>query len=108
MFDQPFAIPALLFLVMALPLVLRLVPRNRFYGIRTRQALSDDGCWYEANRRGGLGVMLAGLIYLAVASVLPYDKADPRNFTTFAAHLAAFAGPLLLALLCGARCARKP
>ena len=107
MADQPFIIPALLFLASALPLALRLVPRNRFYGIRTRQTLSDDGCWYETNRRGGLGVMLASLVYLVAASVCPYDKADPRSFATFAVHLAAFAGPLLAALLYAARFGRK-
>jgi len=50
MTSQPFAVPALLLFVVAVPLVLGVVPRNRLYGVRTARSLSDDGVWYPANR----------------------------------------------------------
>ena len=50
MSTQPFFVPAVIILVVSLPLVLGLIPRNRVYGIRTRQTLSDDRTWYSVNR----------------------------------------------------------
>lgn len=38
-----------LFALVSLPLVFRKIPRNGFYGYRTRATLSSDFMWYEAN-----------------------------------------------------------
>src|SRR4029077_14059635 len=46
MTDQPFFIPSLLISLVAIPLVLGVIPRNRWYGIRTAQTLSDERVWY--------------------------------------------------------------
>jgi uncharacterized membrane protein len=53
MTHQPFFVPAVLIFVLAIPLVLGLIPRNRFYGVRTAKTLSRDDIWYRANRFGG-------------------------------------------------------
>jgi uncharacterized membrane protein len=98
MFAQPFAIPALLLFVVAVPLVLGLIPRNRLYGFRTAKTLSDDGIWYRVNRLAGFAVMIAGVVYGAVAAAWPYDRAAPDNFSIWLLHLAAFAGPLVVGL----------
>jgi hypothetical protein len=37
MSSQPFFVPAVIILVVSLPLILELIPRNRVYGIRTRK-----------------------------------------------------------------------
>jgi hypothetical protein len=42
MTDQPFFIPSLLLSALAFPLVLGMVPRNRWYGVRTAQTLADE------------------------------------------------------------------
>jgi hypothetical protein len=98
MFQAPFAIPSALFLVLGLPLVLGLVPPNPVYGLRTRRTLADPASWYRANRRGGLAMIAAGGLYLAVAAsgALPYR---PDDFGTFVAHLALFVGALALGLV---------
>jgi hypothetical protein len=38
-----------IFVMIAIPLILRKVPRNIIYGFRTRATLSGDFIWYEAN-----------------------------------------------------------
>lgn len=43
-----------------LPMWLRLVPRNRFYGFRTRQTLASDETWYEANALAGRDLVVGG------------------------------------------------
>ena len=41
--------------LVALPLALRKVQRNRAYGFRTPTTLSNDFLWYEANAHFGRG-----------------------------------------------------
>ena len=95
MFTQPFAIPALAFFILSIPLTLGLIPRNRLYGFRTRRTLADDAAWYRVNRFAGFAIMIASAIYGLAASARPYD----RDFSVWLLHLAAFAGPLALALI---------
>jgi uncharacterized membrane protein len=95
MFTQPFAIPALILLIVAVPLVLGVIPRNRLYGFRTRRTLTNDAVWYPVNRFAGFGIMIASAIYGAVAVARPYD----RDFSVWLLHLAAFAIPLVMAII---------
>ena len=98
MTGQPFAVPAALMLVLAVPLVLGVVPRNRFYGMRTRRTLADDAVWYPVNRVAGAALMLASIVYGAVAAGLPYDRMASDGFARWGIHLAAFVVPIAAAL----------
>ena len=60
-----------LFAILAIPLILRKVPRNVVYGFRTRATLEDDFIWFEANAHFGRGLLLSS-IFSAVAMVLLY------------------------------------
>jgi SdpI/YhfL family protein len=104
---QPFAIPALALFLVAVPLVLGLIPRNRFYGIRTAKTLSDDDVWYRVNRLGGVAVMVASAVYGGVAVVWPYDRSAPDNFSTWGLHLAGFIVPIIVGLSLAIRYAKR-
>jgi uncharacterized membrane protein len=104
MSTQPFFVPAVIILVVSLSLVLGLIPRNRVYGIRTRQTLSDDRTWYSVNRCGGGMILAASVFYLLVALISPYSGAA---LLAWPLHLAAFAGPLLVSALVIARYKRN-
>ncbi len=97
--SQPFFIPSVIFVLISVPVVLGLVPRNRLYGVRTRSTLSSDEIWYPANRHGGIVIMLASATYLVVARLDPYHLGAPDGFRVWLIHLVAFAGPLILAFL---------
>ncbi len=56
MSSQPFATPALLLAIAAMPLVFGLVPPNRFYGVRTAKTLSNSALWYRVNRFAAVGM----------------------------------------------------
>ncbi|MEJ2509598.1 MAG: SdpI family protein [Gammaproteobacteria bacterium] len=99
MSHPPFVVPAILLILLSVPLVLQLVPRNRFYGVRTRKSLSDDTTWYAVNRYGGWLFLLAGVIYLAVAAASPAGA--------WWIHLGVFAAPLIAALVLIARYQRR-
>jgi uncharacterized membrane protein len=77
---------ALLLIVSAVPLWMRLVPPNRFYGIRTRTTLGDEQRWYAANASAGFDLLVSGVILLA--AILLLDRlaaAWPPELRTLAA-----------------------
>ena len=85
-------------IVVSIPMMLRWVPMNRWYGVRTRKAFASDENWYEINAFGGKAFFLFGLFLVAVAwfgrDVLP----DPRDLLApFAMAVPALA--LLVVLL---------
>ena len=107
MFTQPFAIPALALFIVSLPLVVGVIPRNRYYGFRTRKTLTDEAAWYSVNRIAGVGVIFASAIYGGVALLWPYDRGATDNFSTWMIHLVGFVVPLIVALGLTARKAKQ-
>ncbi len=99
MLNQPFFIPAALFVILALPLILGLIPRQWAIGIRTPKTLSDNGIWLRANRFGGWVLLCVGLIYLAAAWMIPCTASCGVNFTQWLVHLSAFGLPVLTGLV---------
>jgi uncharacterized membrane protein len=95
MTDQPFFVPSLLISIVAIPLVLGLIPRNRWYGIRTAQTLSDERTWYRSNRFVGWAFLFSGIIYFAIARMFPTPKPAGSDFILWGLHLCAFALPLV-------------
>lgn len=85
---------ALITIGVSVPLVLRKVPPNVIYGVRTRKTLSDPRIWYEANYRGGIAFIMAGIAALLCWAVLMLlmdrsTAAVAGMFTCIAAMLAA-------------------
>jgi hypothetical protein len=86
-----------LFLVLAIPLVLRKVPRNRIYGFRTRATLKDDLLWFEANAHFGRRLVAASLFSVVAVFVLYYTAFSPEIFVY--AALGVIVAPALAAAL---------
>lgn len=59
-----------LYIAMGIPLALRKVKPNYWYGLRVPSALSDEKVWYEANTRFGKHLILLGLVVSIAAVVL--------------------------------------
>lgn len=57
-----FAVVGLVLTGISIPLIMRKVPPNNFYGCRTRKTLSDPKIWYEANHLSGMDFYIAGLV----------------------------------------------
>jgi uncharacterized membrane protein len=76
--------------LVSIPMMLDLVPRNRFYGFRTAATLASDATWYAANRFAGWALFIASI---ASALLLWKVPVDPN----YAAVL--FVLPLMIALL---------
>lgn len=65
-----FAVVGLVLIGISIPLILRKVPPNSFYGCRTRKTLSDPKIWYEANHISGRDFCLSGAIVLVAAMLM--------------------------------------
>ena len=84
---------AVLLILFALPLWRRMVPPNRFYGIRTRATLGDEERWYAVNASAGLDLLLSGIVLLAAILLLD------RLATTWPPELRTLAAAVLLVVL---------
>jgi hypothetical protein len=54
-------------MLVSIPMILRRVPMNRWYGVRTRKAYASEENWYEINAFGGKAFFVFGLLLVAVA-----------------------------------------
>ena len=69
--------PPLMIIFVSLPLVLGLIPRNGFYGIRVREAFASDASWYAINRLGSIALVGACLVWMAAAAYAPRPLVKP-------------------------------
>ena len=69
------------FVIIAIPLILRKVPRNVVYGFRTRATLENDFVWYEANAYFGKLFLISSLVSALLIVVLYFsDIVSMQNF----------------------------
>ncbi len=88
----------LVFALIAIPLVLRKIPRNGAYGFRTPTTLGNDFIWYEANAHFGRGLLVSSLVS-ALAVLAPYNLPGLSAEHFLKASIAALAVPPLVAAL---------
>lgn len=60
-----------LLVLLSIPLWLRWVPPNRFYGLRISATLRDKSVWYDASALSGRHLFLLGLLMVGLEFVLP-------------------------------------
>jgi uncharacterized membrane protein len=84
--------------IIAIPLILRKVPRNVVYGFRTRATLDNDSVWYEANAYFGRGILLSSLVSMLVIVFLYFSNLfSPLDYLK--ASIAALAVPPVVPVL---------
>ena len=67
---------ATLIAVLSIPLILRKIPMNHFYGVRFPQSYKSIANWYEINHIGGLTLLIATIpIYIAGVTGLVFADA---------------------------------
>ena len=79
-----------LLVLLSIPLILRWVPRNRFYGFRIPSTLANDSIWYDANALSGRHMLILGLLMVALEFVLPSTLRIPVLRTIGIVGVAAF------------------
>ncbi len=69
-------ITGMLFIGLGVPLALRKVSPNHWYGLRIPATLSDERVWFEANALFGKHLILIGIGIIGVAIILDVLVAD--------------------------------
>ena len=63
----------LLLIVLGIPLIFKLVPRNWLYGTRTPRTMwVAPETWYIQNQITGVALLVVGLVWLAVVTLRAY------------------------------------
>lgn len=57
--------------LLAIPLLLRRVPPNAFYGLRVPATYADEWVWYEANALAARDMLGLGVVLAVLALILP-------------------------------------
>jgi hypothetical protein len=84
----------LLTTAMAIPLILRKIPMNRYYGIRIPKAFKSDENWYDINAYGGKVLLVYG-VFLTLFGITAQDLAPSPTSIWMAVFIV---GPLLVIL----------
>jgi|GEM_PF-1556563 len=81
---------ALIFILTGLPLFLKKVKRNYFFGFRvTRYAMLDQEIWYAVNRRGGQHLLIiGGLLTICAALSIIFRQSVAAQSSLLYADLA--------------------
>ena len=96
----------LLFILIAIPLILRKVPPNPVYGFRTRATLTDEYNWYESNAYFGVRFVISSMISgVAVYLLYIYHELPPECFMK--AGLFCLIAPALIAIILTLRFSRS-
>lgn len=85
-------------LTLAIPLILRRVPPNAIYGVRTRAAFASESEWYRINSIGGHHLAVSGLLILIIGAVgffLPLSMFGAYSITAAIITLLAIFVPCL-------------
>jgi len=64
-------VPCAIVAAASIPLILKMIPPNRLYGLRTQQTLADRELWFRANRFAGWALLLAAGASAAVFVAIP-------------------------------------
>jgi|KBSMisStaDraftv2_1062788.scaffolds.fasta_scaffold60339_5 uncharacterized membrane protein len=67
----PFLIACAVIAAVSVPLILRAVPPNRWYGFRTTRTLSNEKLWFRANHFAGWAFLAAAGATAAVLVFAP-------------------------------------
>jgi uncharacterized membrane protein len=90
---------AALFALIAIPLILRKIPRNVVYGFRTPKTLSSDEIWYDANAYFGRAFFIASITTAILMLILYNYSQDFPQKHFIKLSLVALAAPSIIAVL---------
>ena len=85
--------------ISSLPLCFKLVPKNRFYGVRVPKAFVSDANWYAINCFGGVALLLCGLLLILFGYLTWNIAPSPRSPMAVIDLIAPLAGLVLAIVL---------
>ena len=68
------------FIILSLPLVLKIVPPNSFLGVRTPKTFNSIETWYTVNFYAGIAFLILGLSIFSLYTVKKAEKITNKFF----------------------------
>lgn len=96
----------LLLTALCVPLWLRKIPPNGWYGVRIPASFRSDEAWYELNAYGGRLLTLGGVILAALGAAgfwLHEEQLEAYAYAVLAATMVVTLVPTILVVLRGRR-----
>src|SRR5678815_1007433 len=88
------ALAGLAVIGISIPLILRRIPMNHFYGVRIPKSFVSDDNWYAINAYGGRSLAIAGAIISVIGLIIRF-----RPLTGEAAIVVAAVAPAIILVL---------
>jgi hypothetical protein len=88
----------LLLILLSIPLILRKIPPNPWYGFRIRWTLEDPELWYSVNAYSGKWLVFVGLCAILGAIGLAFIPGISLDLYAFG-NLGIFAASFILAII---------
>lgn len=82
-FMLSFVSTGLLLIALAIPMLLRRVKPNQWYGFRTRKTLGDERIWYASNAYAGKRLLIFGIVHTTASLVLYFVPSMQTNFVAY-------------------------
>lgn len=89
----------LILIGVSIPLVLKKIPPNQWYGFRVPKTFSSDHIWYEANRVAGIDFCLAGSVVVGASVVMNFISPMIGEGLSVTVMLFVILGSLLAAVI---------
>jgi hypothetical protein len=67
----PHFVVCMLLALISIPLILKRIPPNRLYGVRTEKTLNDPDTWYNVNWFGGWAILTSALTSTISLALVP-------------------------------------
>ena len=90
---------ALVLAMIAIPLILRKIPRNGTYGFRTAKTLSSDEIWYDVNAYFGRAFLIANVTTVVLMILLYQFQQDLPLDYFMKLSIATLVAPSILAVI---------
>jgi uncharacterized membrane protein len=93
--------------LLALPLIMKKIKPNRWYGFRVKKTLSNPEIWYKANQIAGKNMLLAGLTILAATISTYFIRLNSASFPSEVINIVVFISAALASTVSSFRALKK-
>ncbi len=93
-----FTVVGVILIVLAIPLMLRRVKPNEWYGLRVPATFADESVWYDANAMSGRDMLIVGTVQLALAVLTPLAAVSELTYVAINGFVS-LAGAIVIAIV---------
>lgn len=94
-----YLVVGVLFLAISIPLIMRKVKINNWYGVRLPQTMKNEEIWYAVNEKSGKHLFVFGIVICLFTLVLYFSEIFSFNVSFWIMTVLILAGTITFAIL---------